>query len=437
VPSDGPAGSELSINGAGFARGRRVSVTARGALAVRRTVSRRGTFALRLALPAGAKGRVPLSTRQGRARVSNLFVVGGVPAGGEVATVGGAALRWRVRGDVLVLAGRGLRRSHRVRTTLRGFGATVRTDRHGRFRRSLPIPAAAPRVQAGSVRDGHVVLPFRFRLPASAADPKLPIRAAFYYPWFPEAWSQKGINPFTNFRPSSGFYSSDDGAVLRRHIEEMRYAKVDAGIASWWGQGSRTDRRIPALLTAAAGTGFRWALYHEGEGQGDPSAAALRSDLAYIRAHYANDPSYLRIGGRFVVFVYSDANDAAGMAERWKQANDGSAYVVLKVFSGYRSAAAQPDAWHQYAPARADDSQPGQSFAVSPGFWLAGEQPRLERDLTRFAQSVRAMVASAAPWQLVTTFNEWGEGTSVEPAEEWRSGSGYGSYLDVLHADGR
>ena len=26
------------------------------------------------------------------------------------------------------------------------------------------------------------------------------------------------------------------------------------------------------------------------------------------------------------------------------------------------------------------------------------------------------MVASNAPWQLVTTFNEWGEGTAVESA---------------------
>jgi hypothetical protein len=43
------------------------------------------------------------------------------------------------------------------------------------------------------------------------------------------------------------------------------------------------------------------------------------------------------------------------------------------------------------------------------------------------------MVASREPWQLVTTFNEWGEGTSVESASEWSSASGYGAYLDVLH----
>jgi hypothetical protein len=43
------------------------------------------------------------------------------------------------------------------------------------------------------------------------------------------------------------------------------------------------------------------------------------------------------------------------------------------------------------------------------------------------------MVASREPWQLVTTFNEWGEGTAVEPAREWRSHSGFGKYLDALH----
>ena len=46
------------------------------------------------------------------------------------------------------------------------------------------------------------------------------------------------------------------------------------------------------------------------------------------------------------------------------------------------------------------------------------------------------MVASGEPWQLVTTFNEWGEGTSVESAVEWASASGYGQYMDVLHNNG-
>jgi hypothetical protein len=46
------------------------------------------------------------------------------------------------------------------------------------------------------------------------------------------------------------------------------------------------------------------------------------------------------------------------------------------------------------------------------------------------------MIASNAPFQLITTMNEWGEGTSVESAQEWASTSGYGAYLDALHNNG-
>jgi hypothetical protein len=43
------------------------------------------------------------------------------------------------------------------------------------------------------------------------------------------------------------------------------------------------------------------------------------------------------------------------------------------------------------------------------------------------------MVASNAPWQLVISFNEWPEGTSVESGGDWTSPSGFGTYLDALH----
>jgi hypothetical protein len=55
------------------------------------------------------------------------------------------------------------------------------------------------------------------------------------------------------------------------------------------------------------------------------------------------------------------------------------------------------------------------------------------RDPARWHDDVAAMVASNAPWQLVLTFNEWPEGTSVESSPQWATPSGYGSYLDTLH----
>jgi hypothetical protein len=71
---------------------------------------------------------------------------------------------------------------------------------------------------------------------------------------------------------------------------------------------------------------------------------------------------------------------------------------------------------------------------ISPGFDEAGSPaPRLARDPARWRDDVAAMVASGARWQLVLSFNEWAEGTSVESAAEWATPSGFGTYLDVLH----
>jgi hypothetical protein len=43
------------------------------------------------------------------------------------------------------------------------------------------------------------------------------------------------------------------------------------------------------------------------------------------------------------------------------------------------------------------------------------------------------MARSGKRWQLVTTWNEWGEGTAVESAREWATRSGQGRYADILH----
>ncbi len=261
------------------------------------------------------------------------------------------------------------------------------------------------------------------------------MRAAFYYPWFSEAWDQSGVNPFTHYHPSAGFYNGADRAVVARQIDAMQYGKISVGIASWWGQNSGTNAKMPILLSAAAGTGFKWAIYYEAEGGSDPSVTTIKSDLAYINSRYGSNPSFYRIGGRPVIFVYGQPSDGCAMVSRWSQANaSGADYVVLKVFRGFGACAGQPNAWHQYSPAVAENNQAGHSFTISPGFWLATAPQRLARSVTRWQQEVRDMVASREPWQLVTTFNEWGEGTSVESASEWSSASGYGAYLDALHS---
>lgn len=259
---------------------------------------------------------------------------------------------------------------------------------------------------------------------------KIPVRAAFYYPWYPENFKA----PSGKYMPSAGYYNGDDRAVVARQIKDMQYGQLQAGIASWWGKGKREDNRLPLLMAEAAKLDFSWSIYYEAESLGDPSSAQISADLNYLR-RYADLPAWLHIGGRPAVFVYADGNDACGMVTRWANANKSAGYyVVLKVFGGYRDCAGQPQGWHQYAPGGHLDVQAGYSASVSPGFYrYDAASPMLPRDPARFRQDVATVAASRAPFQLVTTYNEWGEGTSVESTTDWPSASGHGVYVDILH----
>lgn len=259
----------------------------------------------------------------------------------------------------------------------------------------------------------------------AATQPTFPIRAAFYYPWYPETTTG-------HYHPTLGSpYDSSNMSVITSHIASMQYAGIQAGIASWWGKQSKTDQRVPTLLRAADGTDFRWTLYYEAEGYSNPTATAIRSDLNYIKTNYGNDPNYLHVGSKPVIFVYADGSDGCTMARRWRNANTAGFYVVLKVFSGYLSCGKQPDSWHQYGPSSPVHIH-STSYAISPGFWrYDSATPTLTRDLDRWNSNIRTMVASGKPWQLITTFNEWGEGSGVESTTELGT-----AYLDALHNNG-
>ncbi|PWU21479.1 MAG: hypothetical protein C5B48_11245 [Candidatus Rokuibacteriota bacterium] len=287
----------------------------------------------------------------------------------------------------------------------------------------------------GGLTDFHGPLPNRFQ-------PRFPLRTTVYYEWFPEGWTQEGIFPYTRYHPSLGYYSSDDPRVVRRHIASMLYGHFAVAAYDWWGQTSNQDARLPLVLSLSRQTPLRWAIYYEEEGYGNPSPAEIHADLVYLRGRYFSNPAYLKIGGRPVVFAYADSSDDCSMAERWRTANEGiGAYLVLSAFprapQTVAACADQPDAWHVYSATSYEFELAPWDFGITPGFDKFGTPypgvPVYPRDLARWRQQIRDMVASKMPWQLVLTFNEWGEDTSIESAQEWATPSGYGAYLDALH----
>ena len=260
-----------------------------------------------------------------------------------------------------------------------------------------------------------------------------PVRAAFYYPWFPQTWMVNGAHVF--YHPSSGYYDGSDQEVVNSHIASLDFAKVDVGIISWRGPNAQQEtERVPLLLnqTNALGSDLKWSIYYEKEGFGNPSVAELKADLAYLQTRYTESQAYAHVNDRPVLFVYNADDLDCSIVDKWLQATEGDWYLVLKVFPNYLSCTNQPDSWHQYSPSIAVDHQTGYSMSISPGYWRADESTaRLKRDLSLWNQNIQELVASRADWQLITTFNGWGEGTAIEEASEWST-----NYLEALATDG-
>jgi hypothetical protein len=170
---------------------------------------------------------------------------------------------------------------------------------------------------------------------------------------------------------------------------------------------------------------LRWAVYYEQEGYGDPSVQKIDSDLNYIKANYAHQPGYLWVNGKPVVFVYN-AKDVSCVncdywtsdVTRWRQARaDTGFYVNMKidpvVYGGVSPKVV--DGWHEYGPTSRTDSYGRYYYMISPGFWREQDNPVLARDPNAFTSAARAMAASRVTWKLTETWNEWIEGTAVEP----------------------
>ncbi len=286
----------------------------------------------------------------------------------------------------------------------------------------------------------------QFGTTASSFQPTAPYYATFFYPWYKNPntdgswsdWQDNGHSPAQNwfsnylpdpdptkFDPANELYSSNNDKIMYWQLGKLKEAKQEIAISSWWGQGHKTDAAFKHIVTDVMNRAdnpypnLRWTIYYENESLSNPTVDQIVNDLNYIKTNYASQPSYLKINGKPVIFVYADGLDGSDMASRWAQARSQTGfYVVLKVYSGYKTDPNQPDSWHQYAPAIRYDSQAPYSFAVSPGFWLDQNAVRLSRDLTAFKSAVSAMVSSTATWKLTATWNEWGEGSSVEPGDQ-------------------
>jgi glycoprotein endo-alpha-1,2-mannosidase len=265
--------------------------------------------------------------------------------------------------------------------------------------------------------------------------------AIFYYPWFGtptrdgayEHWEQNGQTPpvhvSSSYFPTRGAYSSSDPAVLAAQMDEIAGAGIGRLIVSWWGRGSAEDARLPLVLAAATKVGL--AVDVHVEPYVGRTVASVEADIEQLRRRGIRDfyiwastrlPDEEWAGmnvrlARLPVRTFANTN-LAGRASRGGFAGIYTYDVLL--FDGplFRRLCAQA---HKLELVCAPSVGPGYDARRATGDARLKER----RQGATYDRMWRAALRAGADIVTITSYNEWHEGTQIEPA---RGRAGYESY---------
>lgn len=319
------------------------------------------------------------------------------------------------------------------------------------------------------------------------------IFVAFYYPWYKRSnttWTKHGTQGST---PLLGAYGSDEVEVAEQHIEMAIRGGIDVFAISWWNKEAPTSINFgKGMLKASNIDQIKFTMLYESKGalpesvngnftDGTLALDKFIDDMIFFRDTYFGHPSYLHINGRPVVYVYltrSWQNFEANMLDRVKEevgedvlfiadepfysphvtapslSQNGIQENGKPMFEAYTS-------YNMYSFPRVKEGESAADYMFREAMpvyekWsnetvfyphvlgkyhdfrdghkpLLGDTGGLLAQLNTFACLPRPVWYENELPNLIfiTSFNEWWEGTSIEPDAEDRYGY---KYLDAIKA---
>jgi glycoprotein endo-alpha-1,2-mannosidase len=255
--------------------------------------------------------------------------------------------------------------------------------------------------------------------------------AIFYYPWYSTpkrdgVWahwyvaSPDGGAPIlsTRYYPARGLYSSSNPSVVLAQMREIAATGIRTVVVSWWGEGSPEAERVPLVAEAARRYGLDVAIHIEPYGGRNPAGTA--ADIAMLEQQGITD-----------FYVYeADRDPPAEWAEALAPL-DGVRVFAQTNFVG-RAKAGGFDGLYTYSVGTAIGATFSRTCgeahragllcapSVGPGYdarLATGDalvRPRL--DGATYDRMWRTAVGAHPDLVTITSYNEWQEGTQIEPA---------------------
>ena len=267
---------------------------------------------------------------------------------------------------------------------------------------------------------------------------------AQYYAWY----DTDSFGPSLTSDMPVRTYNSDDPATIERQIRKARSAGIDAFAMSWLGRGDRTDKNLDKVLTQGAALGMRTLITFETDKPEFADQGKVVAGLSYLRDKLFPRNPWLRVDGRPVLMFWRPSAVAVlpGQTplDAWRSIREQvdpdrkQLWIMerldwdyLQVFDGQfvYSIAWSPNvantlnSWQRRV--RAAESALGQPKifigTVMPGYDDTKVRPAPEgfaRDRENggyLAQTWQAAINAGAQWVNLTSYNEWIEGSQIEP----------------------
>lgn len=289
---------------------------------------------------------------------------------------------------------------------------------------------------------------------------------AFYYPWYGNPttdgswshWNEGGHKPpediGANFFPELGLYSSNCRKDVAAQMRQLRDAGVGVVATSWWGKGHFTDKAVPLLLDVADEHGIKVNFHLEPfQGRKGVKAGPYKDVMAYIIDKYGRHPAFYRDekrGNKPMFYVYDSylvapkdwatvlssdggntirgtACDAVVIGLYVKQHDD--AAILAGHFDGFYTYFATDRFTYGSTIANwrtlADFAGKHKLIfipSVGPGYddtrirpWNTANQRDRENG-AYYDRMWQAALDADTEFVSITSFNEWHEGTQIEPA---------------------
>jgi len=283
----------------------------------------------------------------------------------------------------------------------------------------------------------------------AAVPPHPPARVAiFYYPWYASQsydgqwrhWDEGGHSPpddiGSDYYPQRGAYSSGDPTVVDAQMADIAGAGVNEVVSSWWGSGSFEDQRLSLVAARAAAHGL--AVGVQIEPYDGRTAASVGQDIAYLHTTYGISDFWVYRAQDFAASDWTPVLSGMSQMTVWAE----SFWDGLESGSVQRFASAAGfSGVYSYDPYDLSGSDLVAicglarmehllcSPSVAPGFSAVratGQAAVVPRSGgARYDDMWAGAIRSVPDVVSITSYNEWHEGSMIEPASAKCLASGF------------